>query len=157
MKLISTSYKDNGMMPEKYATAAVAGGKNISPQFSWTDIPQGTKSFVLVNIDIHPVASKWVHWAVVNIPADVTSLEENCSNTAKLPEGAKELDNTFGRKGYGGPQPPKGSGKHEYVTTLYALDTDKVKLSGEVSEKGLLKEIGTHILARAVHTGFFSR
>lgn len=157
MKLTSSSYKDNGIIPERYATTAVAGGKNTSPQFSWSDIPERTKSFVLANIDIHPVASNWVHWIVINIPGNVTSLGENCSGTGKLPAGAIELDNTYGRKGYGGPQPPKGTGNHEYVTTLYALDTDKVKLSGEVPEKRLLKEIGPHILARAVHTGYFSR
>jgi Raf kinase inhibitor-like YbhB/YbcL family protein len=157
MKLTSTSYQDKGTMPEKYATTAVTGGKNLSPQFSWSEAPAGTKSYVLVNIDVHPIASGWVHWIVINIPATTCSLDENCSNSPGLPAGAKELDNSYGRKGYGGPQPPKGSGKHEYVTTLYALDIEKLNLSGEYSEKGLLKEIGPHILGRAVHTGYFSR
>lgn len=157
MKLTSSSYQGNGAMPEKYATTAVTGGKNISPQFSWSEIPDGTKSFMLTSIDVHPMASNWVHWMVINIPPDVNSLEENCSNSAKLPHGSKELINTFGMKGYGGPQPPRGSGKHEYVTTLYALDIEKFNLSGEVSEKGLLKETGSHILGKAVYTGYFSR
>ena len=157
MKLASASYNDKGIIPEKYATTAVTGGINLSPQFSWSEIPPGTKSFVLINIDIHPMASNWVHWLIINIPPGINSLEENSSNTVKLPSGSKELDNTFGRKGYGGPQPPKGSGRHEYVTTLYALDVEKISLSGEVSEKGLLKEIGSRILGKAVHTGYFSR
>ena len=157
MKLTSASYRDKGIIPERYATTAVAGGKNLSPQFSWSDAPPGTKSLVLAIIDVHPMASRWVHWIAVNIPPGINSLEENCSNTTKLPAGIKELNNTFGRKGYGGPQPPKGSGKHEYVTTLYALDIEKINLSEEVSEKGLLKETGSHIIGKAVYTGYFSR
>ena len=65
--------------------------------------------------------------------------------------------NSFGQKGYGGPQPPKGSGKHEYVATVYALDVQKINLSGQASEKDLLKEIKPHILDKAVLSGFFSR
>jgi Raf kinase inhibitor-like YbhB/YbcL family protein len=157
MQLTSTSYQHKTSIPAKYANTGVTGGQNISPQFSCSGMPTATKSFILAVIDIHPIASNWVHWMLVNIPPSTTSLAENCSNTSKIPSGAKELMNSFGKKGYGGPQPPSGSGMHEYVATIYALDVDAVNLAGQISEKDLLKEIKPHILDKAVLTGHFSR
>ncbi|MFH0974892.1 MAG: YbhB/YbcL family Raf kinase inhibitor-like protein [Spirochaetota bacterium] len=157
MKLISSSYQDNQSVPVKYANIGVPGGQNISPQFSWSGIPGGVKSFALAIIDIHPIASNWVHWIFINVPSNITSVEENCSNKSGMPAGSIELTNSFGQKGYGGPQPPQGSGKHGYVATVYALDIEKVKLSGHTSERNLLKEIKSHILDKAALTGFFSR
>jgi Raf kinase inhibitor-like YbhB/YbcL family protein len=157
MKLISTSYQNNHSIPVKYANTGVSGGQNISPEFSWSGIPGGTKSFVLAIIDIHPIASNWVHWMLINIPANITSIEEDCLNKSGIPAGSNELSNSFGQKGYGGPQPPKGSGRHEYVATIYALDIEKINLSGQIFERNLLKEIQSHILDKAVLTGFFLR
>jgi Raf kinase inhibitor-like YbhB/YbcL family protein len=157
MQLTSTSYQHKTSIPAKYANTGVSGGQNISPQFSWSGIPAGTKSLVLAVIDIHPIASNWVHWMLANIPPNSTALPEGCSNTPKIPEGAKEMTNSFGEKGYGGPQPPSGSGVHEYVATIYALDVDSVNLAGQLSERDLLKEIKSNILDKVVLTGYFSR
>jgi Raf kinase inhibitor-like YbhB/YbcL family protein len=157
MKLASTSYQDNQSIPVKYTNIGVSGGQNVSPQFSWSEFPDRTKSFVLAIIDIHPIASNWVHWMLIDIPSNIISLDENCSNTSRIPLNSKELINSFGKKGYGGAQPPKGSGKHEYVATIYALDTEKINLSGQISETELLREIKSHILDKAVLSGFFSR
>lgn len=157
MRLISGSYQDKSVMPAKHATRFVAHGENISPQFTWADFPSHVKSFALTIIDKHPRAGNWVHWIVINIPRKTTSLDENISVTGKMPHGSLELINTFGEKGYGGPQPPVGSGNHNYVATVYALDEEYLNLSGQVSEKKLLDSISAHILEKASLAGYFSR
>ena len=157
MIIDSASYPDNTDIPVKYARALVKGGKNISPQFSWMDVPAGIKSFALAMVDHHPIASNWVHWIVINIPANCNMIQEGVSNTSKMPWRSVELINTFGTKGYGGPQPPVGSGKHYYDTTIYALDIEKIDLVGRVSESELLINIKSHIIDKAVIRGLLGR
>ena len=110
MELSSAAFKDGEKIPIQYVMPG-AGGKNISVPLSWKNVPSGTKSFALSAIDPHPVAQNWVHWLVINIPATATSLEEGASKK-KMPPGSIELKSSFGDVGYGGPQPPKGTGDH---------------------------------------------
>ena len=125
MEITSAAFKDGGKIPTQHVMVA-AGGKNLSIPLVWKNIPPGTKSFALSIIDPHPIAQNWVHWFVINISAAVTSLPEGAS-PQKMPPGAVELKNSFGNIGYGGPQPPKGSGEHPYVVTLHALDVRNAK------------------------------
>ena len=50
----------------------------------------------------------------------MTSLAEGASGK-NMPPGALEMKNSFGDMGYGGPQPPRGTGSHQYVITVFAL------------------------------------
>ena len=43
----------------------------------------------------------------------------------------KTLKNDFGRKGYGGPCPPPGHGKHRYYFTVYAVDASALDIAGD--------------------------
>jgi Raf kinase inhibitor-like YbhB/YbcL family protein len=58
----------------------------------------------------------FTHWLVYGIPPDISGL------TAAVPAGAREGTNDFGRRGYGGPCPPRGS-THHYHLIVRALDT----------------------------------
>jgi hypothetical protein len=133
-----------------------AGGKNLSIPLVWKNIPPGTKSFALSIIDPHPIAQNWVHWFVINISAAVTSLPEGAS-PQKMPPGAVELKNSFGNIGYGGPQPPKGSGEHPYVVTLHALDVEKLDLAASASLPAFKKALEGKILQSATITGKYER
>jgi hypothetical protein len=74
-----------------------------------------------------------------------------------MPQGSKELDNSFGWNGYGGPQPPKGSGPHKYEITLYALNVEGFDLDKHTSLKTFQKAIEGKIIATAKTVGLFER
>jgi len=155
MEILSSAFKDGEKIPLQYVMVA-AGGKNLSVPLSWKDAPPGTKSFALSMVDPHPVAQNWVHWLVVNIPAGSTSLPEGASRK-KMPAGAIELRNSFGEAGYGGPQPPKGSGEHPYVFTLYALSVEKVELAANISLAAFKKAVEGKAIQSATITGKYER
>jgi len=156
MNISSPAFKDGKPIPTKYAHGGVVGGKNISIPLKWSGAPAETKSIALSIIDPHPVARNWVHWLVVNIPKDIISLNENASGIA-MSEGCKELYNSYGEMGYGGPQPPKGSGEHPYVVTIYALNVDKLDLSSNTSLEAFEKMIEGKVLASGNITGIYER
>jgi Raf kinase inhibitor-like YbhB/YbcL family protein len=156
VRLSTTAFEDGKSIPTKYAHQGVTGGKNISIPLAWKDIPDQAKSIALSIVDPHPVARNWVHWLVVNLPAEVASLPEGAS-LKKISNKAKELYNSYGELGYGGPEPPKGSGPHPYVITLYALNEDEVDLTANSSLDSFLKTIEGKILATAKITGFYER
>ena len=78
MEISSSAFKDQGKIPIQYVMQG-AGGKNIAIPLAWKNVPAGTKSVALSIVDPHPVAQNWVHWLVINIPKEATSIEEGAS------------------------------------------------------------------------------
>ena len=155
MEIISSAFKDGEKIPIAYVMRG-AGGKNLSIPLSWKNAPPGTQSFALSVVDHHPIAQNWVHWLVINISAQSTSIEEGAS-PKKMPAGAVELKNSFGELGYGGPQPPTGSGKHPYIVTLYALNVGKLDLGAGTSLSAFKKALEGKVLQSASLTGMYER
>jgi len=155
--LTSPAFEDGKAIPTKYAHRGVTGGQNISIPLRWMNPPDGTKSFALALIDLHPIANKWVHWLVINIPPDTYEIVEGASMTGKMPAGCTELINSFGEKGYGGPQPPRGTGRHIYECTLYALCVEKLELSVNTSLTSFMKSIDGKVILNSKFSGFFER
>ena len=155
MQLISSAFQDGDKIPAKYVRRP-AGGQNLSVPLSWSGAPDGTQSFALSMVDPHPVAHNWVHWLVINLPKDATMLPAGASSES-MPLGAVELQNSFGEAGYGGPQPPPGSGDHPYVFTLYALNVPKVDLPKKASLGAFKQAMEGKTLATATITGYFGR
>jgi len=111
--------------------AESSGGEDRSPELSWSGFPEGTKSFAVTMYDPDaPTASGFWHWAVYNIPADVTSLEAfaGSADGAKLPKGAVTLHNEYRQKQYAGAAPPKGHGPHRYYFVVHSLDVAELEL-----------------------------
>jgi Raf kinase inhibitor-like YbhB/YbcL family protein len=155
MEITSIAFKDGCKIPTQYVMVP-AGGKNLSIPLAWKDAPPGTKSFALSIVDPHPVARNWVHWFVINIPASTSFLAEGASPKT-MPAGAVELKNSFGDIGYGGPQPPKGSGEHPYVVTLYALNVEKLDLGASASLPAFKKALEGKVIRSASITGKYER
>lgn len=155
--LSCVSYNNGDNIPIKHAFKSVVGGQNISPGFSWSNPPINTKSFCLSIVDPHPVAKNWLHWLVINIPFQERKIVEGASRTNSLPQGAKEMMNSFNELGYGGPAPPKGSGKHPYVATLYALNVDTLNLGVNTLLREFERLIDGKVIEQAELTGYYER
>jgi Raf kinase inhibitor-like YbhB/YbcL family protein len=155
MILSSPAFSDGKRIPVVYARPAV-GGKNISLPLTWSEVPEGTKSLALTVIDPHPVARNWIHWMVVDISPETEGLAEGASGKI-MPQNSKELVNSFGKPGYGGPQPPSGTGDHPYVFTLYALDVESLDLPKNTNLSQFLEVLQGHVLAESSLTGYFGR
>jgi len=150
-----------------------AGG-NVSPALEWSNVPEGTKS---LSLQVHdpdaPTGAGFWHWAVYNIPPNVTSLPQGAGNSPEaLPAPAFGGSTDFmdtgvtGENGnYGGPCPPEGDSPHHYVFTLYALAVDDVQAAGGIPKTGsaslysfvLNKGIGPALLGTASFTATYGR
>jgi Raf kinase inhibitor-like YbhB/YbcL family protein len=150
IKITSSAFGNGESIPVKYT----CDGENISPPLKWSNVPQGTKSFAIINDDPDAPMGTWVHWVVYNIPANVTELSERIPPSQKLSSGALQGKNSWGRIGYGGPCPP--SGTHRYFFKIYALDKI-LDLAPGASKEEILKAIKGHILAEGQIYGKYSR
>ncbi len=154
MRITSPAFADQGKIPLKY-TMPGAGGDNVSVPLEWTAVPPGTRALALSMHDPHPVARNWVHWLVINLPPETSSLPEGASG-GRMPAGCTELRNSFGAPGYGGPQPPPGTGDHPYVFTLYALHSP-LSLPTHTSLEDFFRALEGKRIATATLTGYFGR
>jgi Raf kinase inhibitor-like YbhB/YbcL family protein len=157
MYLENSAYRDGETMPARFATRQVEGGTGASVPLLWGDEPKGTRSYVIEMIDHHPVAHEWLHWLAVDIPGAAHEVPEGASTTPAMPAGARELPNRAGRTGYGGPQPPVGSGVHDYEVTVFALDVPHLGVGPDSTLQHVASAMAGHVLGRASLVGRFGR
>ena len=120
MTLTSTAFDDGDELPPVHSCQGEGGKKEVSPALSWTPGPEGTLSYAIVFND---ATTDFLHSAIYDIPADVTSLPEGLAAKYALstPAGAKQSLSYKGTPGYAGPCPKEA---HEYEFVLYALDVE---------------------------------
>ncbi len=149
-ELKSAVFAAGAAIPRKYT----CDGQDISPPLQWSDSPASTKSFALICDDPDAPSGTWVHWVIYDLPAGARSLPESISHDATLPDQSRQGKNSWGRLGYGGPCPPRGT--HRYFFKLYALDK-ALNLTVGASKEQLLKAMHGHIVAQAELMGTYSR
>lgn len=135
-------------------------GNNLSPQLSWTNVPEGTKSFAVTCFDPDaPTGSGFWHWVVVNIPPTVTSLPLGAGDPAsgKMPAGALEVRTDFGKPGYGGPCAPEGHNVHRYLFTVHAVSLASLPVTADTSAAVVGFYLNFHTLDKATIIGMFKR
>jgi len=147
----SKVFQEGGKIPAKYT----CDGQDVSPPLAWSEPPVGTESFALIMNDPDAPGGVFTHWVLFNIPSDNRQLPEAVPTQAKLPSGALQGKNNFGRIGYGGPCPPPGR-PHRYQFIIYALD-QPLDLTAGASEKQVLDAMERHILAQGQLTGTYQR
>ena len=119
----STDITDGQALPPTQMSGIfhVPGGKDSSPQLSWSGAPAETKSYTVTMYDPDaPSGSGFWHWAVADIPASVTGLPTGAgSGTGEhLPTGALHLPNDARLARFVGGAPPPGDGHQRYVIVL---------------------------------------
>jgi Raf kinase inhibitor-like YbhB/YbcL family protein len=156
----SESFTNGGTLgPEQLSGVyGVPGGKDISPHLSWNGAPAGTKGYVVTVFDPDASGGFW-HWAVVNIPANASSLPGGAGarDGSKLPRGAFHLKNDAGFPGFLGAAAPRGTGKHRYTAEIHAVDVEDLGLKAGEAASALPAALVKHTLARATTTGLFGR
>lgn len=154
MSIASSSFPNHGAIPARHT----CDGHDISPELFWTEVPEGTKSLVLIVDDPDapdPAAPKrtWVHWVLYNIPPGAAGLPEGVA-AAELPAGTREGLNDWRHTGYGGPCPPIGN--HRYFHKLYALDMVLPDLK-QPTKATLEKAMQGHIIASSELIGRYQK
>ena len=157
----STDVADGQQLAQPHLSGIFgAGGEDTSPQLSWSGFPPGTKSFVVTMCDPEaPTVSGFWHWAVVNVPANVTELPAGAGDESGsgLPPGAFQLKNDARMASYVGAGPPEGHGKHRYIFAVLALDAERIEIDKGATPALLMFNLFTCTLGRAFLEGWYER
>ncbi len=148
LHLTSDAFRNGDKIPLRFTCE----GANVPPPLSWSGAPEQTRSFAIVCSDPDAPGGTFYHWAVFDIPRDIAELTESHPAT-----GAHEAVSDFGKKGYGGPCPPRGHGTHHYRFRLFALDADSLPVGRRPDCRDVERVSKEHALAEAELVGTFSR
>ncbi|MBM2619381.1 YbhB/YbcL family Raf kinase inhibitor-like protein [Actinoplanes sp. LDG1-06] len=152
----SDDFTHGGELPVELRDPDI-GGKQTSPQLSWSGFPEGTRSFAITCYDPDaPTGIGFMHWAVANIPATVTSLPAGAGapGSPDLPDGVLTLPNDVRLSQYVGPNPPPASGRHRYVFVVHAVDVPVLEIDPGLTPTVLGFNLHFHTLARGHVTGW---
>lgn len=130
MQLTSLSFQHCSDMPQRLT----GEGGGLSPHLAWSDVPDGTQSFLLIARDGDAPLRPVIIWKVAGIESACRELKEGTG------------------KEYEAPAPRNGS--HRYYFNLYALNNRL-----EIQEKdwdAIQARIKDHVLAEAELIGIYT-
>ena len=198
MKLSSRSFAHGQAIPEEFAfgkladDAPMAFSDNRNPQLSWSELPAQTRSLVLLcidtevptvmadvnqadrSIDINQPRQDFVHWVLIDIPADCREIAAGSCSEGVTSGGKREPAGPAGSRqgindytgfmgdgdyyGYDGPCPPWNDERmHRYHFRLYALDLEKLPIEDtRFTAAEVSAAMQGHILASAELSGSYS-
>jgi Raf kinase inhibitor-like YbhB/YbcL family protein len=159
MTLATSAWPDGGQIPTKHTQA----GEEISPALTWSNVPEGIASFVLIAHDVDAAIGAGtddiLHWMLWNIPTDATALPERVPRGAQLPDGTRQI--SASGPNYRGPGALASGPAHHYVFELFALDTTldvpAVGASPPQTRAAVLAGMAGHVRGKAVYVGLFKR
>ncbi len=133
----------------------VAAKGNTSPQLSWSDAPEGTKSFVVTCFDPDaPTPSGFWHWVLVDLPADCTSLDTGAAS-GDLPGNAFHCRNDGGEHGFMGAAPPEGDQVHRYFFVVHAVKEESLGVDSDASPAVVSFNLAFKTAGRAIIKGTY--
>jgi Raf kinase inhibitor-like YbhB/YbcL family protein len=197
MRLRSDSIQPGKPIPATYAMGQADGfAANRNPHLAWDAVPVGTASFVLLCIDpdvptvaemvgrddvqipVEQPRTNFVHWAAVEIPADVRAIAEGSASDGVVAKGKHQPPGLPGARqglnsytdwfagdaqmggdysGYDGPYPPANDLRvHRYFFRLFALDVATLDLPARFTAADALRAMQGHVLGEASLYGTYS-
>lgn len=130
-----------------------------------------TVAATLPRVDFH-------HWLLIDLPATLSEIRAGQFSSEVVPRGkagptaaggarqgindytgwfADDFDMSGDYYGYDGPCPPWNDElPHRYVFTVYALDVDKLPVSGALTGPAIRAALAGHVLAEASLTGRYT-
>lgn len=135
----------------------VASAGNTSPQLSWSGAPEGTLSYTVTCFDPDaPTPSGFWHWVLVDLPADVTSLDTGAGAAdADLPGEAFMCRNDGGSHDFMGAAPPEGDQVHRYYFVVHAVTEEHLGVDAEASPAVVSFNLAFKTAARAILHGTY--
>jgi Raf kinase inhibitor-like YbhB/YbcL family protein len=143
--LESSAFENAQPIPDRHTCE----GEDVSPALRWTNVPEATRSLMLVVDDPDAPNGVFRHWFA-------WGLDPAAGGLAEGEPAASEGRNDFGTTGYRGPCPPPGHGRHRYVFRLYALDT-ALELAADAAKAEVEQAIEGHVLTNAELVGTYER
>jgi len=140
----SSAFEADQAIPRVYS----CDGNDVSPPLAWDGVPKDAGALALVVDDPDAPNGTYVHWIVLDIAAEITSVDRGA-----IPSGGVQEANSAGDATYAGPCPPDGT--HHYRFTVYALDAPTQLEEGSSTEEAL-GAIDDHATARGRLTGTYS-
>jgi Raf kinase inhibitor-like YbhB/YbcL family protein len=140
----SSAFAEGGTIPRRYT----CDGEDVSPPLAVSGLPSGVRELALLVEDPDAPHGTFVHWVAWGIDPAKPTLAEGSA-----PAGSGV--NGFGRQGYGGPCPPRGS-NHRYVFTVLALSRPSGLRAG-ASADDLRTAVKGAVLAEGKLTGRYGR
>jgi len=141
------------------------GGKNLSPQLTWSAPPPETTVLLLVVEDLDvPIFKPAVHCLALIDPFRLDSpnhLPPGGLSGREPAAGVRVLRSTVGR-GYHGPEPIKGHGPHRYTFQVFAFlgemsgNSDGAELD-RARPRALLSSLSAPVTTRGRLTGVYER
>ncbi|HNR91970.1 MAG TPA: YbhB/YbcL family Raf kinase inhibitor-like protein [Dokdonella sp.] len=203
MHIRSQSFHDMQPIPSEFAFGKPGPdgepcvlSTNRNPHLAWTDVPAGTRAFALscidpdvpsVGDDVNQVGRhvradlprvEFVHWLMVDIPAECRELGAGRCSDGIVARGKREPVGPNGSRqglndytgwfagdadmggsylGYDGPCPPWNDERlHHYHFCVYALDVPTLGLEPGFTLADFRRAIDGHVLAEARIVGTYT-
>ncbi|MHA7683990.1 YbhB/YbcL family Raf kinase inhibitor-like protein [Cupriavidus sp. PET2-C1] len=157
MQVSSASFADGAAIPALHGNnTSDCGGKGVSPQVSWSNLPAGTRSMAVLLLD--PDGNMGLgnsHWVAYNIAADRGQLKEGEGQTSG--QGVTIGKSVRGEPLYRGPCPPVGDAPHHYVLTVIATDLAPTALPPGLTRDELMQALKGHALGGQSVIGRYAR
>ncbi len=150
MTLTSPAFAHEGGIPKRHT----CDGADLSPPLVFSGVPAGAASLALVCDDPDAPGGVWDHFVLYNLSPGTPGLPEGLHEAERYQDGSLSGRNSWGRLGYGGPCPPRGT--HRYYFTLYALSA-LLDLAPGATKADVLRAAKDHILAAATLMGRYRR
>jgi Raf kinase inhibitor-like YbhB/YbcL family protein len=152
IRVESAAFVDGGPIPPRHT----ADGPGVSPPISWSGVPVGAASLVLIVEDADsPTPEPLVHAIAHGLAGGDGDLMDGGLD-GDGPAADDLGKNSFFKTGWLPPDPPTGHGAHRYLVQVYALDQTPI-FDHKPGRHAVVEAMRGHVLAKGTLLGVYER